>query len=96
MTPEKGARKGRFGIYLGLMSLIAFATLLIVASTLIFSHTAEKAADQMTISLGRFYLEEIADRNVYEISAELSRNVAQLQPNFSKAFRDFGKLHHFE
>ena len=79
MTPEKGARKGRFGIYLGLMSVIAFATLLIVASTLIFSRTAENAADQMTILLGRFYLEEIADRNVYEISAELSRNVAQLQ-----------------
>ena len=78
MAPEKGARKGHFGIYLGLMSLIALATLLIVASTLIFSNTAENAADEMTISLGRFYLEEIADRNVYEISAELSRNVEQL------------------
>ena len=45
----------------------------------IFGYTARKAADDTTISLSRFYLEEIADRNVYEISVELESNVNQLQ-----------------
>ena len=65
--------------YLGMLSMVALAALIIIASTLIFGHTARKAADETTISLGRFYLEEIADRNVYEISAELESNVEQLQ-----------------
>lgn len=56
-----------------------FATLIIIASTLIFSRNAKKAADETTISLGKFYLEEIADRTVYEINAELERNIEQLQ-----------------
>lgn len=55
------------------------AALIIIASTLIFGNTARKAADETSISLGKFYLEEIADRNVYEISAALDSNVEQLQ-----------------
>ena len=65
--------------YLGMLSMVALAALIIIASTLIFGDTARKAADETTISLGKFYLEEIADRNVYEISAELESNVEQLQ-----------------
>ena len=65
--------------YLGTLSMVALAALIIIASTLIFGRTARRAADETTISLSKFYLEEIADRNVYEISAELERNVEQLQ-----------------
>ena len=65
--------------YLGLLSLIALAAVTIIASTLVFGYTARKAADETTASLSRFYLEEIADRNVYEISAELERSAGQLQ-----------------
>ena len=68
-----------FRSYRGILSMIVLATLIIVASTLIFSQTAKRAADETTISLSQFYLEEIADRTVYEISTELDRNVEQLQ-----------------
>ena len=63
----------------GMLGMIVLAALIIIASTVIFGQTARKAADETTISLGKFYLEEIADRNVYEISAELESNVKQLQ-----------------
>ncbi|MDY5484528.1 MAG: ATP-binding protein [Clostridium sp.] len=59
--------------------MIVIATLIIIVSTLTFSHTAKKATDETTISLGRFYLEEIADRTVYEISAEIDRTIDQMQ-----------------
>ena len=71
--------RGYFRSYWGILSMIGLATLIIIASTLVFSQTAKKAADETTISLSQFYLEEIADRTVYEISAELDRNVEQLQ-----------------
>lgn len=71
--------KERIASYLGLLSLIALAALLIIASTLVFGRTARRAADETTTALGRFYLEEIADRNVYEISSALTRNVEQLR-----------------
>ena len=71
--------RGYFRAYWGILSMIALATLIIIASTLVFSQTAKRAADETTISLSQFYLEEIADRTVYEISAELDRNVEQLQ-----------------
>ena len=71
--------RGYFRSYWGILSMIALATLIIIASTLVFSQTAKRAADETTISLSQFYLEEIADRTVYEISAELDRNVEQLQ-----------------
>ena len=79
MKPAQKKPKGNFMSYLGMLSLVALAALVIIASTLIFGHTAGKAADETILSLGRFYLEEIADRNVYEISAELESNVEQLQ-----------------
>ena len=72
-------RRRRMLPYLGLLSLIALAAVTIIASTLVFGYTARKAADETTASLSRFYLEEIADRNVYEISAELERSAGQLQ-----------------
>lgn len=59
--------------------MIFLATLIIIASTLIFSQTAKKASDETTISLSQFYLEEIADRTVYEISVELDRSREQLK-----------------
>ena len=79
MIPAQKKLKGNFMSYLGMLSMVALAAIIIIVSTLVFGHTARKAADETTISLGKFYLEEIADRNVYEISAELERNVAQLQ-----------------
>ncbi|MGN0979796.1 MAG: ATP-binding protein [Candidatus Avoscillospira sp.] len=79
MKPEQKKGKRRFLPYLGMLSMVCLAALIIIASTLFFGHTARKAADEAIISLGKFYLEEIADRNVYEISAELESNVEQLQ-----------------
>ena len=79
MKPAQKKRKGNFMSYLGMLSMVALAALIIIASTLIYGYTARKAADDTIVSLGRFYLEEIADRNVYEISAELESNVEQLQ-----------------
>ena len=68
-----------FKAYLSVLGMAVLAALIIIASTLIFGHTARKAADEATNSLGNFYLGELADRNVYEISAELKSNVEQLQ-----------------
>ena len=68
-----------FKSYLIVLGLAVLAALIIIASTLIFGYTARKAAEEATNSLGRFYLEEIADRNVYEISAELERTVKPLR-----------------
>ena len=79
MSGMRMRKKGHFASYLGLLGGLLLAALLIIASTLLFSQTAEKAADEATISLGRFYLEEIADRNVYEISSALEKNAGQLQ-----------------
>ena len=79
MKSGKAGQRGRIASYLGLLGLIALAALLIIASTLVFGRTARRAADETTTALGRFYLEEIADRNVYEISSALTRNVEQLR-----------------
>ena len=79
MKPVQKKMKGNFISYLGMLSMVALAAFIIIVSTLIFGYTARKAADDTTISLSRFYLEEIADRNVYEISVELESNVNQLQ-----------------
>ena len=79
MNSARTIQKGNFASYLGMLSMVALAALVIIASTLVFGRTARKAADETIISLGKFYLEEIADRNVYEISAELESNVGQLQ-----------------
>ena len=79
MKPAQKKLKKILMPYLSMLSMVALAALIIIASTLIYGHTAKKAADDTTVSLGRFYLEEIADRNVYEISAELESKVEQLQ-----------------
>lgn len=79
MNRKHPPHRGYLRSYLGILGMIVFATLIIIVSTLTFSHTAKKAADETTISLGRFYLEEIADRTVYEISAELERTIDQMQ-----------------
>ena len=79
MKGKSHPQKCYFKSYRGILVMISLATLIIVASTLIFNHTAKKASDETTISLSQFYLEEIADRTVYEISAELERNMEQLQ-----------------
>lgn len=79
MKPAQKKLKGNLKPYSGVLSMVVFAALIIIVSTLIYGHTAREAADDTTVSLGRFYLEEIADRNVYEINAELERNVAQLR-----------------
>ena len=79
MKSVQKKRKEKSMSYLGMLSMVAFAALIIIASTLIYGYTARKAADETTVSLGKFYLEEIADRNVYEISAELESNVGQLK-----------------
>ena len=79
MKPAHKKLNGNLMSYLSILSMIALAALVIIASTLIFGHTARKAADEATISLGKFYLAEIADRSIHEISAELERNVEQLQ-----------------
>ena len=79
MKGKSHPQKCYFKSYRGILVMISLATLIIVASTLIFNHTAKKASDETTISLSQFYLEEIADRTVYEISAELERNIEQLQ-----------------
>ena len=77
--PVQKKLNGNYMSYLGMLSMVVLAAFIIIASTLVFGHTARKAADETTISLGEFYLEEIADRNVYEISAKLESNVEQLQ-----------------
>ena len=79
MKPSFRKTDADFKSNLGIVALMALAALIIIASILVFSCTARKAADDTTVSLSKFYLEEIADRNVYEISAELESNVAQLQ-----------------
>ncbi|MCI7262669.1 MAG: hypothetical protein MR562_05595, partial [Clostridiaceae bacterium] len=79
MNRKNPPHRGYLRSYLGILGMIVFATLVIIVSTIMFSHTAKKAADETTISLGRFYLEEIADRTVYEISAELERTIDQMQ-----------------
>ena len=84
MKPAQKKPWGRFAPYLGILSMAVLAALIIIASTLIFGRTARKAADETTVRLSRFYLEEIADRNVYEISAELNSNIAQLQRAVSR------------
>ena len=70
---------GSFRSYLGILSMLLFSTLMIIASTIIFGRTAKRAADETTVALGRFYLEEIAEHTVYEISTELERNAEQVQ-----------------
>lgn len=79
MKGKSHPQKCYFKSYWGILVMISLATLIIVASTLIFNHTVKKASDETTISLSQFYLEEIADRTVYEISAELDRSMEQLQ-----------------
>ena len=79
MKRKRNPLKHYFKSYWGILIMIVLATLIILTSTLVFSQTAKKASDETTISLSQFYLEEIADRTVYEISSELSRNVEQLQ-----------------
>ncbi|MDY3918410.1 MAG: ATP-binding protein [Candidatus Limivivens sp.] len=79
MKGKTSRKNGYFKSYPGILGMLFLATLIIIASTLIFSQTAKKASDETTISLGHFYLEEIADRTVYEISSELERNKEQLQ-----------------
>ena len=79
LKPEQKKPNTTFKSYLIVLGLAVLAALIIIASTLIFGYTARKAAEEATNSLGRFYLEEIADRNVYEISAELERTVKPLR-----------------
>ena len=79
MKRKKNPYRGYFKSYRGILGMIALATLIIIVSTLVFNQTAKKAADETTISLSQFYLEEIADRTVYEISTELGRSMAQMQ-----------------
>ena len=79
LKPEQKKPNTTFKSYLIVLGLAVLAALIIIASTLFFGHTARKAAEEATNALGRFYLEEIADRNVYEISAELDRNVEPLR-----------------
>lgn len=79
MAQDHDPKRGNSKSYLWFLGMIVLATLVIISSTVIFSYTAKNAADETTISLGRFYLEEIADRNVYEIGAELESNIDQLQ-----------------
>ena len=79
LKPEQKKPNTTFKSYLIVLGLAVLAALIIIASTLVFGHTARKAAEEATNSLGRFYLEEIADRNVYEISAELERTVKPLR-----------------
>lgn len=78
MKQRQGGKKD-YKSYLGILSMIVFATVIIIASTLTFSFTAQKAMDKTTDSLGKFYLEEIASRTVYEIETELDRSVMQAQ-----------------
>lgn len=66
-------------LYLGMPAVIGIAALLIILSTLFFTHTTRKAADETALSLSKFYLEEIADRTVYEINTVLENNTRQLQ-----------------
>ncbi|MGN1423331.1 MAG: hypothetical protein ACI4XA_08145, partial [Oscillospiraceae bacterium] len=68
MSSKHKAYRGYIKSYLGIFGAIILATLVIVSSTLVFGYTAKKASDETTISLGRCYLEEMADRNVYEMS----------------------------
>lgn len=79
MAQDHDPKRGNSKSYLWFLGIIVLATLVIISSTVIFSYTAKNAADETTISLVRFYLEEIADRNVYEIGAELESNIDQLQ-----------------
>ncbi len=79
MKSARNGRKENVATTLGMLGVVALAALVIIASTLIFSYNARRAADETTTALGRFYLEEIADRNVYEITSTLTHNVEQLQ-----------------
>ncbi|MDD6050279.1 MAG: response regulator [Clostridiales bacterium] len=60
------------------LGVIFLAGVIIVLSTLTFGYISRKAADSTATALGEFYLEEMADRTVYEINAQLEACKAQL------------------
>lgn len=90
---------GKFLKSNALVFCVLLAALAIIASTLFFSGTAKNAAEETTVSVGNFYLEEIAARTVYEISAQLDesidrvkRTVSELKPehlNSISSLRDY-------
>ena len=65
--------------YRVMLAVTLLAALVILASTLIFSHTAKQASDEVTTALGAFYLEEITDRTVFEISTQLESHILRLE-----------------
>ncbi len=59
--------------------IIVLAALFIILSTIVFGYSTRSVADDTTTVLSQFYLEEIAERMVYEITTQLDNNTQQLQ-----------------
>ena len=62
-----------------MLSSILVAALIIVASTLIFGRNTRQVANETTTALGQFYLKEIANHTVYEITQQLERSTILLE-----------------
>lgn len=63
----------------GIIGMIVAAALIVIYSTQLFTSQAKKAADETTVALSKFYLEEIAERTVYEINTAIENSKAQLE-----------------
>ncbi len=75
---KKKRKTGTIKSYIGTLSVVTAAAVLIIISTLFFSTNTKDTADETTQSLSRFYLEEIAERTVYEIDNVLENSSTQL------------------
>lgn len=65
--------------YLGIMGMVVAAALIIILSTQMLTGRTKRAADETTAALSRFYLEEIAERTVFEINTVIGSNTTQLE-----------------
>ena len=59
--------------------IILFTALLLLVATFIWTRDARRASDQTVNDLGRFYLEEITDRNVGNITLEIEKRTIQME-----------------
>ena len=67
--------KGNFKNFICYIGISLLALIIIISSTIIYNNNVISSADGATTSLNRFYLEEIAKRNVHEITTALDNNI---------------------
>lgn len=57
---------------------VALTAIILIVSTVILNRNTQTASEESINSLGEFYLQEMAERNVNEISTELGRKKEQM------------------